>query len=190
MHGNAKGLLFGHLQEFAMRTAGPNAYKEAVAALGPEDKDVLSGLVLASAWYPVGTWNRVLDTYLRMNHSNPKKGMDEFSVLLGDRELTGLVKFVLKLGSPEFMLKRTNFLWSRYFDQGTFAAEEVGPKQFRLTLDGPVDENLGPSRYNCAQGAAPWLTRGLQLAGCSNGRVEHTKCRFDGGGRCEFRATW
>ena len=87
--------------------------------------DVLSGFVLASGWYPVGTWNRALDTYLRMYHPNPKKGMDAFSVLLGDRELTGLVKFVLKLGSPEFMMKRTNFLWSRYFDQGSFSAEEI-----------------------------------------------------------------
>lgn len=190
MRGNAKGLLFGHLEEFAKTTSGPDAYKKTIASLEREDREILEGLVLASGWYPVGTWNRALDTYLKTYHSNPKKGMDAFSVLLGDRELTGLVKFVLKLGSPEFMLKRTNFLWNRYFDQGTFAAEEIGPKHFRLTLEGPVDENLGPSRYNCAQGAAPWLTRGLQLAGCANGKVDHLKCRFDGGGRCEFRATW
>jgi len=190
MRGNAKGLLFGHLETFATQTSGPDAYRNTVAALDPADRDVLSGLVLASGWYPVGTWNRALDRYLRTYHPNPKKGMDAFSVLLGDRELTGLVKFVLKLGSPEFMLKRTNFLWARYFDQGEFSAEEIGPKQWKLVLEGPTDENLAPSRYNCEKGAAPWLTRGLQLAGCENGRVDHLKCRFDGGGRCEFRATW
>ena len=190
MRGNAKGLLFGHLQEFATKNSGPDAYAKTIAALGPEDRDDLNGIVLAGGWYPVGTWNRALDMYLRTYHANPKKGMDAFSVLLGDRELTGIVKFVLKLGSPEFMMKRTNFLWARYFDQGTFSAQELGPRQFKLTLEGPVDENLGPSRYNCAQGAAPWLTRGLQLGGCTNGKVEQTKCRFDGGSHCEFSATW
>lgn len=190
MSGRAKGLLFGHLETFAKRATGASSYAATIAALPPGDQEVLSGMLLAVGWYPVGTWNRVLEAYLRMHHRDPARGMDEFASYLGERELTGLVKFVLKMGSPEFMIGRTNFLWGRYFDHGTFGSEQIEPKHFRMWLDAPTNPELAPSRYNCAQGVGPWLTRGLVLAGCASGRVDHVKCRFEGGTRCEYRATW
>lgn len=188
--GTMKGLLFSHLEEFARGSAGPGAYQRMVGKLGPADQEILNGIILAGGWYPVGTWNRALDTFLRTSYADPTRGMTEFSTFLGEKELRGVVKFVLKLGSPEFMLNRADFLWGRYFTGGKFTVVEIGPKNFRLHLEAPKDENQAPSRWNCAYGPGPWLTKGLMLAGYPQGKVEHVKCRFDGGSRCEFRATW
>ncbi len=189
-NGTVKGLLFHHLQEFARSKGGTDAYERVIAQLGPVDQEVLRGIVLAGGMYPIGTWNRSLDAFLRTAFADPKRGMDEFSTFLGDKELRGLVKFVLKLGSPEFMLNRANFLWGRYFSGGTFTVEQAGPRHFRLFLESPTGEDAGPSRWNCAHGPGPWLTQGLHLGGNPGGLVEHLKCRFDGAPRCEFRATW
>lgn len=190
MPAKAKGILFGHLQDFAERTRGKAAYETAAAKLSAADREILSGFVLALGWYPVGTWNRLLEAYLHTNFENPRRGMDEFAAYLGERELRGVVKFAIKLGSPEFMLNRTSFLWSRYFDSGEFSAHEVGPRNYQLFLSAPLGEEDAPSRYNCAQGVGAWLTRGLALAGSSEGKVEERRCRFDGAPRCEFVATW
>lgn len=188
--GNAKGLLFAHLREFAVGEIGETGWKAVLESLAPGDAAVMKQLLLGGSWYPVGTWNRLLTSFLEGRYDDPHAAMHRFSRFLGERELTGLVSLVLEAREPEAVLRRTGFLWRRYFDQGVFVAEEAGPRRFHLWLVAPTDEDLGANRYTCAHGPGPWLTRGLELAGVRNGRVEHVRCRFDGHPRCDYVATW
>lgn len=188
--GNAKGLLFGHLREFAIGDIGETEWKRTLASLEPGDAAVMKQILLGGSWYPVGTWNRVLTVFLERNHADPDASMDEFARFLGERELTGLVKLVLEVGSPDQVLRRTAFLWRRYFDHGLFGAEAVDGRSCTLFLVASTDVEVAANRYTCAHGPGPWLTRALQLAGSPRGHVEHVRCRFDGHPRCEYRATW
>jgi hypothetical protein len=188
--GHAKGLLFNYLRDYVQQSDGPAAWNGLVAELPNEDREAIGGLIIASGWYPIGAWNRIIDR--EMNRSpDPAAAMSRFCTYLGDRELNSLLKMVLKLGWPEFLLKRTGFLWSRYFDVGTFTAHEIEPRRWRLRLeDAPADEDVAVARLSCAYGPAPWLERGLHLSGTKTGHVEHTRCRWDGNPHCEFIARW
>lgn len=188
--GMAKGLLFNYLREYVIANEGDARWSALVAELEPKDRDVASGIILASGWYPIRVWNRIIDK--QMNHArDPSAAMTQFCTYLGDRELNTLLKMMLKLGWPEFLLKRTGFLWSRYFDVGTFTADELEPRRWRLRLDNaPADETVSVARFSCAHGPAPWLERGLHLSGTKTARVEHVTCRWDGAPACEFVATW
>lgn len=189
--GNAKGLLFSYLKDYMAAQQGARVWGEMVARQAQTDRVVLEGLVLASGWYPIGTWNRLLATYLDHHHGpQAMNAMRQFGDYLGDRELNSLVRFVLRLGSPEFMLRRTDFLWRRYFDTGTFGVEEVKERRWKLWLDAPCHEEQAVARFTCGGGPGPWLERGLQLSGLKGGKVQKTSCRWDGARRCEFVATW
>ena len=134
-------------------------------------------------------WNGICSSFFGTHYADPNAGMGAFCAHLGDRELTTLVRMVLKLGSPEFMLKRTGFLWGRYFDSGKFGAEEQGPGRWHLWLDGEANEETSAGALTCSNGPGPWLERGLSLSGLE-GSVRHVRCRYQGLPRCEFEARW
>lgn len=187
--GRAKGLLFNYLREWVVAKHGEAAWTKAVAKALPAEREAYGGLILASSWQPVSAWNRLCVAFFTEHYPDPNTGMRDFCSFLGERELTTLVKMMLKLGSPEFMLKRTGFLWNRYFDTGIFGAEEHGPGQWRLWLEGDSDEEATAGALTCANGPGPWLERGLALSG-NPGTVRHMRCRYKGHDRCEFEARW
>lgn len=188
--GHAKGLLFNYLRDYVTQDEGDRAWNTLLAELPPSDRDAVGGLIIASGWYPIGTWNRIVERQMKRARE-PGAAMAQFCSYLGDRELNSLLKMMLKLGWPEFLLKRTSFLWARYFDVGTFSAVELEPRRWRLRLEAaPADENVSVARLSCAYGPAPWLERGLHLSGTKTARVEHVSCRWDGQPHCEFIARW
>jgi hypothetical protein len=188
-NGRAKGLIFNYLREWVVDNHGEEAWKKALARALPGERELYDGILLASSWQPVAAWNGLCSAFFSQQYADPNVGMRAFCGFLGERELTTLVKMVLKLGSPEFMLKRTGFLWGRYFDTGTFTAEEMGPGHWRLSLQGPSDEQTTAGALTCANGPGPWLERGLALSG-NPGTVRHVRCRYQGLDRCEFDARW
>ncbi|MBV1860686.1 MAG: hypothetical protein KUG77_19890 [Nannocystaceae bacterium] len=187
--GRAKGLLFNHLERWALEEHGQQAWEEALGKMGSREQELFGGLILASSWQPIAAWNTIVRVFFGQQYSDPNEGMSLFCAHLGECELTTLVRLVLKLGSPEFMLKRTGFLWKRYFDSGTFTAEQEAPGHWRLWLTDDADENRTAGTLTCSNGPGPWLQRGLELSG-TGGTVRHLRCRFDGHERCEFEARW
>jgi len=187
--GRAKGLLFNHLERWAIAEHGQEAWDSALAASGSREQEMFGGIILASSWLPVAAWNTIVHGFFEQQYSDPNEGMSLFCAHLGESELTTLVRLVLKIGSPEFMLKRTGFLWKRYFDSGSFAAEQEAPGQWRLWLADDADEDRTAGALTCSNGPGPWLQRGLELSG-TGGTVRHVRCRFDGHPRCEFEARW
>lgn len=188
--GHAKGLLFNYLKDYVQNREGELGWNNLVHELPPDDREAMNNLIIASGWYPIRTWNRLVERQMKKSR-NPADAMTTFCTYLGDRELTTLLKVMLKLGWPEFLLKRTGFLWSRYFDVGEFSADELSPKRWRLRLEqAPADESVSVGRLSCAHGPAPWLERGLHLSGTKSARVEHVLCRWDGQPYCEFIAHW
>jgi hypothetical protein len=96
----------------------------------------------------------------------------------------------LKMGSPEFVLGRTDSLWSRYFDVGTFENTEVAKRRWALKLTAPTGEDEAPGELTCGPGVCGWLTQALELTGVKAPRVVHTRCRFRHAPACEYEVTW
>lgn len=187
--GRAKGILFNYLQRWAIDRRGQDAWDAGLQAASERERELYDGMILAMGWYPVSAWNGMCGAFFGANWADPNVGMAEFCRDLGDMELNSLVRMVLKIGSPEFMLRRTGFLWSRYFDTGVFSGAQIAPGHWTLSLAGPADPATTAGRLTCANGPGPWLQRGLELGGVK-GTVRHVRCRYDGHDRCELEAQW
>ena len=190
MASNAKGVLFVHLRTYCTANQGAAAWDKVLGAVTQADRTLLQGIMLAGSWYPVGTWNRSLRAYLTQNYKDLDAAMVAFANYVAEKDLNSVVKVLLRLGSPEFILTRTGWLWARYFDQGNYEAKEEAPRQWRMWLGAPTAEDEGAGALTCGPGVAPWLQRGLVINGAKNAQVKHVKCRFNGQARCEYEARW
>ena len=185
-----KGSILTHLRAYVESSYGSRVWQEMLEASSPDDRGVHEGIVLAGGWYPVGVWNRALAWLLPRYHGkSPDEEMRRVAAFIADRDLNSVYKMVLRLGSPEFLLRRTDALWSRYFDGGKFGSAEDGPKRFKLWLDAPGGLDV-PDRFTCDPGVCAWIEMGLRNTRVTTGSVRHVDCRFNNGQRCEYVATW
>jgi hypothetical protein len=189
MHaGRCKGSILVHLRAYAESTYGTAAWASVVADASAADRAILDGIVIAGGWYPVGVWNRTLGALLERHTVTIDSEMRKVASYIADRDLNSVYKMILRLGSPEFLLRRTDSLWSRYFDSGRFTHQEIGPKRFKLSLEAPSTGDT-PDRLTCGPGVSAWIEMGMKNTGV-DGRVQHVDCRFTNGARCEYLATW
>ena len=187
--GRCKGSILVHLRSYADTKYPPGAWKEVVDEAPPAERAILDGIIIAGGWYPVTVWNHALGVLLpRHRGVSIDHEMRKIAAHIADKDLNTVYKMILRLGSPEFLLRRTDSLWSRYFDSGKLTFEEVGPKRFKLFLNAPATPGA-PDRLTCDPGVCAWIEMGMKNTGVE-GVVKHLECRFTNGSRCEYAVTW
>jgi hypothetical protein len=189
MRGHAKGTLLVNLKAYVERRHGAAAWPALLDRVSPADRQILDGMVLLGGWYPVGAWNRIVDAHLS-HASNAKEEMTAYARFTADRDLNSVFKALLRMGSPSFVLSRTDSLWRRYFDAGELKPKQVSPREFALTLEAPADLERAAGPWVCQLGVCGWLAQALELTGAKQPEVEHLRCRFQGAPCCEYRARW
>jgi hypothetical protein len=187
---SGKGTLLKNLGEFVVERHGPAAWREVVDALPEDDRAIIDGLLLVGGWYPVGAWNRCVAGYIKRFAKDADAEMTAVARHIADRDLNTLFKVMLKMGSAEFVLGRTDSLWSRYFDVGKFENDELAKRHWSLKLTAPVGEDEAPGELTCGPGVCGWLTQALELTGVEAPRVVHARCRFRAAPSCEYDVTW
>lgn len=188
--GRCKGSVLIHLREFAEQKHGGRAWEAVMSALPEDDRAVFDGIIIVGGWYPVRTWNRALGEFLSNRFADADQGMRELAAFIADRDLNTLYKMILRMGTPEFLLRRTESLWGRYFDMGSFAAQEIGPKRWQLHLDAPRGLEAAPDRLTCGPGVSAWIEMGLHQTGAKSASVREVKCRLSNAQRCEYEVQW
>jgi hypothetical protein len=178
------------MHEHVVDHYGARAWGRIVDAVPPADRDQLGALLITAAWYPVGLWNRAWRAHLETSGGDPAAETPALALRAADADLHMLFKLTLKLASPTQVVRRSDWLWRRYFDAGGVTIHEDSPAQFRARLEAPIEEDSGPSETLCTYGVGAWLTHALGLSGATKAKVEHTRCRFAFYKQCEYRITW
>jgi hypothetical protein len=186
--GQVKGTLLVHLRAHVVDRHGPQTWDRLVAAAPPADRAQLGALIVTGNWYPVGIWNRALAAHLTKNAVDPAVELRDISTRVAETDLHTLFKLTLRLASPEAILRRSNWLWTRYFDRGSVVILDEAPRDWRLRLEAPTAEAEGPIEPVCKYGVTAWLVHALKLSGVMKPLVEHLKCRFSFSRWCEYRA--
>jgi hypothetical protein len=188
--GRIRGSILVHLRAHVEAKHAAAGWARVVAGVPPADRDPLGALLISGAWYPVGLWNRAWLAYLASSGGDPAAEMGALAVRVADADLHTVFKLTLKLASAAQIVRRADWLWSRYFDEGTVTVTEDAPSHFRVRLESPTGEDAGPNQAICAHGVPRWLMHALQLSGAAKATVEHTRCRFTFSKYCEYRVAW
>ncbi len=96
--------------------AGEDGYNRVVAALDDEARQALGSPLLATSWYPLDAFVRFLRADLAVTAGGDERVLVERSEAVIDRQLRGIYRLFIKLGSPEFVLKRISTVHMAYFN--------------------------------------------------------------------------
>jgi hypothetical protein len=97
------------------RRFGDDAFKKILSLLDDESRKVFEGEIFASTWYPLDAFTRFLEVEIRVLADGNEEMVTRGSEAVIERQLRGIYKAFVKLGSPEFVIKRIAAVHATYF---------------------------------------------------------------------------
>lgn len=188
---NVKGTALGWLKRYVEAHHGERGVETWLEGLDAGESELIrGGLILPNSWYPVITWNHLVDRYVMALGGGVASSFGPVAHEIAANDLYAFFKVLLKQGSPVTVLRRASSLWERYFDAGKMEPEERAANHFFIRLSCPTAEDKAPGPVTCAHGVPAWQQRALEIMGATDVRIVHLRCRFHGAAVCEYDVTW
>ena len=93
--------------------AGEEALQKIFGLLDEETRTICQNEVVSSTWYPLDVFTRFLEVEIRVLADGKEEMVTRGSEVIIERQLRGIYKAFVKLGSPEFVEIKTNRRRSR-----------------------------------------------------------------------------
>ncbi|HEX4474856.1 MAG TPA: hypothetical protein VH142_07255 [Polyangiaceae bacterium] len=114
-----RGSLFAQVPMFMERYLGVEGWKDFLRRVDPSVAEVMRSEFVALAWYPfrmVTGLVAALDATGKM--IGKKDAISDMTTFNLDHATRGIFRAVFKLGSPEFMLSRSDHVWRKFYSNG------------------------------------------------------------------------
>jgi len=175
--------------DYVTRTFGEASCEEWLSQLDKETEYALR-YPLASSWYPVEQMYLVpgIEACRRFTTTTLESAVRQWGAHGAERELSGVYRVLLKIGSPGMMVSAASKTWRTYYSEGKLRILD-NRKGFALlrTEDVPIETPLW------GEVTAGWMARALQLTNASDPSVvvSRTSKEEDSGENCfEFVLSW
>lgn len=168
------------------RRHGDQAYNTIVGLLEGETRALFEQApILPTSWYSLDAFVQFLEMDLKVTAEGNEQELIQRSEDLIERQLRGIYKLFIKLGSPEFVLKRIAVIHRTYF-QGVSV-------EVRLSGDGKaVVKYTGFEKQHRLIGLSiiGFYRKALELSGAKAVKAEYTTSIEDDKGYCELMLSW
>jgi hypothetical protein len=180
-----KGNLVAARPRYVRDSWGDAGYADVAARLTGEAKATFTGTALPFAWYAFPTLAAIDRAIVLGPMGGDMTQMKQFGSTVARYDLSTIYKMLLKVGSPAFVLKRVNVVYSTYVRGGAITAATVMKDHARLAMsdgDFPL--------YFCDQGVPGWFTAAIELSGGKDAHVAQVECVHRGARSCVWEARW
>jgi predicted hydrocarbon binding protein len=179
-----KGISFHNIRTFTLERYGLEGWVDVLAQLMPADRREVDS-ILTMGWYSLALYARLLHAMDDVLGASDLSLVVQLGRYAAERDLTTVQRAFLRMANPSFLLEKNAEYWRRFHDSGTWTIERETPTRARAYLDGwaVVDTAL------CRE-LVGYIARAFELAGATNVRLDHVKCRADGSDRCVFHGSW
>src|SRR5580704_12640119 len=97
------------------RRSGEAAFQKILGLLDEETRKIFEGKIFSSTWYPLDLFTRFLEIEIKVLADGNEQMVTRGSEAVIERQLRGIYKAFVKLGSPEFVIKRIAAVHATYF---------------------------------------------------------------------------
>lgn len=108
--------------------SGDDALNKILGLLDEEARKVLQGEILISTWYPLDVFTRFLEVEIQVLAGGNEEMVTRGAEAVNERQLRGIYKAFVKLGSPEFVIKRIAAVHATYFEGVPIEVEMPAPR--------------------------------------------------------------
>ncbi|HKV62785.1 MAG TPA: hypothetical protein VJO16_12775 [Candidatus Acidoferrum sp.] len=167
------------------KRAGEEAFQKILGLLDEETRKVCEGEIFSSSWYSLDYFTRFLEIEIRVLADGNEEMVTRGSEAIIERQLRGIYKAFVKLGSPEFVIKRIAAVHATYF-QGV-------PIEVKLEGQGKATiKYMGFQKQHRIMGFAiiGFFKKALEISGAKNVVLHFTTPIEEGKEYCELSLAW
>jgi len=180
-----KGVAVKSTLEFVKQKFNTN-YNEWLNNLPEESFSILTGNISNSKWYSFKyaqliPTDSIIDNFYSSNIEGAKE-MGRFSAEIG---LQGILKYFVKLGSPNFIISRATKVFQTYYKNSSIEIISSTKTSviFKITDFNELD------KYTEAR-ISGWIEKALEISGCKDVKANIVNSIADGDDYSEIFITW
>ncbi|HKN74486.1 MAG TPA: hypothetical protein VJW94_04860 [Candidatus Acidoferrum sp.] len=165
--------------------AGEAAFQKILGLLDDQTRKVLEGEIFSSTWYSLDLFTRFLEIEIKVLANGNEDMVTRGSEAVIERQLRGIYKAFVKLGSPEFVIKRIAAVHATYF-QGV-------PIEVKLLGKGrALVKYTGFEKQHRIMGFAivGFFKKALEISGARDAAIYFSTPIEDGKGYSELSIAW
>jgi len=165
--------------------AGKAGLDKIISHLDPEAREIFQRPISPSSWYSCDAFSRFLEADIRETAGGNEQELVKRAEAVIEKQLSGIYKMFVRLGSPEFVIRRIAAAHSTYFDGVQIIPEMKGPKSATI-------QYVGFSRNHRVMGFAVigFFRKALEISGAKKFDVRFTVPIEAGQKFCELTLTW
>ncbi len=180
-----KGAAWKPIVKFVKVTFGEDPLSKVLESVSPECRTIASETILVNSWYDMSLIEEFIsaaDRLLGTGDLTIARKMGQYSAEFG---IKTVYKIFMKVGSPEFVIKKAPVIWKRYYSRGdlNLVEFEKGHVILRLTDMGQI------SKVTCVR-VTGWMETTLRMSGAKDSVVEHISCKIRGDSHEEWEGRW
>ena len=165
----------------------PGQYRKWYDSLPEESKEVFTGVIDSTKWYPVeAAAARPTKAIAKLFYNNDvQKGAWESGRYSAEKALKGIYKIFVKASSPSYLIARASRVFSTYYQPCELKSIKNDGNNLVLHIFGMSNpEKVIEFRI------AGWIEKALEISGSKDINVEITKSMTQGDALTEFTINW
>jgi hypothetical protein len=107
--------------------SGEDAFQKILGLLDEETRMICQGDIYSSSWYSLDLFTRFLEVEIRVLADGREEMITRGSEVVIEKQLRGIYKVFVKLGSPEFVIKQIAAVHATYFQGVPIEVHMQGP---------------------------------------------------------------
>lgn len=165
--------------------AGKAELEKITSHLDPETQKIFQGAISPSSWYSCDAFARFLEADIRETAGGNEQELVKRAEAVIEKQLSGIYKMFVRLGSPEFVIRRIAAVHSTYFDGVQIIPEMRGPNASTI-------QYVGFSRNHRIMGFVilGFFRKALEISGAKNIDVRFSVPIEAGEKFCELALRW
>jgi len=165
--------------------SGEQIYNNIIDQLDEQSKKIFEQNILATSWYPLDSFVKFLELDIQLTAYGDKKQLIRRSEAVVEKQLTGIYKLFVKLGSPEFVLNRISIIHKSYFKGVSIDIQMEGANTAILRYSGfeKQHELIGLVIIG-------FFKKALEISGANGVITKYSTAIEDGKGYCDLVVTW
>jgi hypothetical protein len=130
-----RGSLFQSLPSFVKAHFGAQRWDEFLDRVDPVAADAYKNEMAALAWYPFIVVASAADTMVAMSSEGTgDAALKKFATHNLDRATNLIFRAIFKIGSPEFMVSKSDQVWKKYYSTGRMTVENASKGKASVRL--------------------------------------------------------
>ncbi len=166
--------------------SGEETFKKILDSLNADTRKIFeSEIIFHTNWYPLEAFLQYLEADLKLTANGNENELIERSEQLIEKQLKGIYKVFVKLGSPEFIINRVSLSQMHYLKGLTIESNMLGPEKARVKYTGFEKQHrlIGFSIIG-------YYKKALEISGAKNIQIKYITTIEEGKGFCELELEW